>query len=261
MKKKHLQKQILAAMLTGVIVVNTCPIVAMAAETMPPETEMVQEATEETTATEAAEIPETPGAEVQTELSGSEAVEVTTAEAETEMAAADVETGTEEIPQTDAPEDIAEDSVAAFVNRLYNVCLEREPDSAGLKNWHDRISSDSISAVDAVKGFLNSKEYQNRQLSDEVYIANLYQVFLNRTGSSSEIQHWLIIYQQGVSKNYLMHGFSNSTEFTNLCASYGVTRGSIALTEERDKYPNVAKMVVNCYAVLDRTPSGSEINQ
>ena len=46
MKKKHLQKQILAAMLTGVIVVNTCPIVAMAAETMPPETEMVQEATE-----------------------------------------------------------------------------------------------------------------------------------------------------------------------------------------------------------------------
>lgn len=115
MKKKHLQKQILAAMLTGVIVVNTCPIVAMAAETMPPE--MVQEATEETTVTEAAEIPETPGAEVQTELSGSEAVEVTTTEAETEMAAADVETGTEEIPQTDAPEDIAEDSVTAFVNR------------------------------------------------------------------------------------------------------------------------------------------------
>lgn len=261
MKKKHLQKQILAAMLTGVIVVNTCPIVAMAAETMPPETEMVQEATEETTATEAAEIPETPGAEVQTELSGSEAVEVTTTEAETEMAAADVETGTEEIPQTDAPEDTAEDSVTAFVNRLYNVCLEREPDSAGLKNWHDRISSGSISAVDAVKGFLNSKEYQNRQLSDEMYIANLYQVFLNRTGSSSEIQHWLAIYQQGVSKNYLMHGFSNSTEFTNLCASYGVTRGSITLTEERDKYPNVAKMVVNCYAVLDRTPSGSEINQ
>ncbi len=153
MKKKHLQKQILAAMLTGVIVVNTCPIVAMAAETMPPETEMVQEATE------AAEIPETPGEEVQTELSGSEAVEVTTTEAETEMAAADVETGTEEIPQTDAPEDISEDSVTAFVNRLYNVCLEREPDSAGLKNWHDRISSGSISAVDAVKGFLNSKEY------------------------------------------------------------------------------------------------------
>ena len=61
MKKKHLQKQILAAMLTGVIVVNTCPIVAMATETMSPETEMVQEATEETTATEAAEIPETPG--------------------------------------------------------------------------------------------------------------------------------------------------------------------------------------------------------
>ena len=140
MKKKHLQKQILAAMLTGVIVVNTCPIVAMAAETMPPETEMVQEATEETTATEAAEIPETPGAEVQTELSGSEVVEVTTTEAGTEMAAADVETGTEEIPQTDAPEDIAEDSVTAFVNRLYNVCLEREPDSVGLKNWHDRIS-------------------------------------------------------------------------------------------------------------------------
>ena len=50
---------------------------------------------------------------------------VTTTEAGTEMAAADVETGTEEIPQTDAPEDIAEDSVTAFVNRLYNVCLER----------------------------------------------------------------------------------------------------------------------------------------
>lgn len=226
MKKRNLQKQILTAMLTGAIAVNTCPIAVMAAETISAEAEITQPI-EETTETE---LTETSESETQTVLA--QAVLLAT----------------------------EDDSVTEFVKRLYTICLDREPDSAGLKDWHDKISSGSISAIDAAMGFLNSREYQAKQLSDEEFIANLYQIFLNRTGSTTEVQYWLKIYQQGVSKKYLIRGFSNSAEFTKLCNSYGIIRGGISLTEERDKYPNIAKMVVNCYSILDRTPSGNEIN-
>lgn len=255
MKKQNLQKQLLAAILTGTIAVSACPFAA-AAESAVPETTAIetQLSPEETTETEAeeTEISEASiAAETETETVPAETEPTEIPELETETAAdADQLAG-----------DSAEDPVTAFVTRLYTICLARNPDAMGLKNWHDRISSGSISAVEAAMGFLNSKEYQGKQLSDEAYLANLYQVFLNRNGSSAEIQNWIKIYNQGVSRNYLIRGFSSSTEFTNLCSSYGIDRGSVTLTEERDKYPKIAGMVVNCYRTLRRTPGGSEINQ
>ena len=231
MKKRNLQKQIIAAILTGAIAVNACPVAVMAAEIIPEEAEITQQS-EETTETEFTEAPE-----------------IEAPETETQALLVQAESLGSEV-----------DSVTEFVRRLYSICLDREPDSHGLKDWHDRISSGSISAIDAAWGFLYSKEYQAKQLSDEEFIANLYQLFLNRTGSDAEVQSWLNVYKQGVSKNYLIRGFSNSVEFTKLCSSYGIIRGSLSLTEERDKYPNIAKMVVNCYSILDRTPTGNEIN-
>ena len=206
MKKQNLQKQLLAAILTGTIAVSACPFAA-AAESAVPETTAIetQLSSEETTEPEAEE----------TEISEAS----TTAETKTETVPA--ETEPTEIPEletetaADADQlagDSTEDPVTAFVTRLYTICLARNPDAMGLKNWHDRISSGSISAVEAAMGFLNSKEYQGKQLSDEAYLANLYQVFLNRNGSSAEIQNWIKIYNQGVSRNYLIRGFSSPAD-------------------------------------------------
>lgn len=37
---------------------------------------------------------------------------------------------------------ITEDPIEQFVTRLYQVCLNREPDDAGLNDWVNRLSSD-----------------------------------------------------------------------------------------------------------------------
>ena len=42
MKKRNLQKQIIAAILTGAIAVNACPVAVMAAEIIPEEAEITQ---------------------------------------------------------------------------------------------------------------------------------------------------------------------------------------------------------------------------
>ena len=42
MKKRNLQKQIIAAILTGAIAVKACPVAVMAAEIIPEEAEITQ---------------------------------------------------------------------------------------------------------------------------------------------------------------------------------------------------------------------------
>ena len=66
MKKRNLQKQIIAAILTGTIAVNACPVAVMAAEIIPEEAEITQQS-EETTETAFTEAPETETPETETQ--------------------------------------------------------------------------------------------------------------------------------------------------------------------------------------------------
>ena len=43
----------------------------------------------------------------------------------------------------------------------------------------------------------------------------------------SEIEHWAKLRRAGVSNTYIISGFVGSDEFTNLCANYGMTRGTV----------------------------------
>lgn len=137
--------------------------------------------------------------------------------------------------------------ITSFCTRMYTCCLGRNYDPVGLTNWVTKVTSGEYTAADVVKGFFNSSEFKNKGLSDEEFVTTLYQTLFNRTPSASEINTWVTRRNSGVSDTYMLYGFVGSAEFKNLCDKYGMTKGSITLTQVRDKNPLIAGFVVNAY--------------
>ena len=52
--------------------------------------------------------------------------------------------------------------VSSFVTRLYQTCLDRSPDPAGLNNWVNNLISGKVTGGQAAHGFVFSEELKNR---------------------------------------------------------------------------------------------------
>ncbi|MBQ9827154.1 MAG: DUF4214 domain-containing protein, partial [Lachnospiraceae bacterium] len=123
-----------------------------------------------------------------------------------------------------------EDPVNAFIRRLYKLCLGRNPDKTGFANWKQRLNSKQKTAAQAVQGFFLSNEFKNKNLSDEEFVIRCYRVLLNREPDAKGKQNWLNrMKNQGYTRKRVLKGFVESSEFTNICKNYGITRGTITL--------------------------------
>ena len=140
-----------------------------------------------------------------------------------------------------------EDPLTSFIYRLYSLCLERQPDASGLKYYHDALSSGSMSAADCVRGFFTSPEMESLGLSDEEYITRCYRVMMDREPDDGGLSYWKDFLENGTSRLYVVKGFVDSKEFTNICKGYNVTKGTIILEEPRDLNPGVTSFVARCY--------------
>ena len=155
----------------------------------------------------------------------------------------------------------AEDQVTSFVTRLYQLCLDREPDAGGLRNWTNALKAHTHTASQVVQGFFESKEMLNRNLPDSEYIDRCYRVMLNREPDESGKQTWMNARADGASYDYILHGFTGSQEFMKLCKSYGIECGSIDFSEFRDMNLSLTQFVQRLYAnVLGRTADIGGLN-
>ena len=50
----------------------------------------------------------------------------------------------------------AEDSTSSFVNRLYNICLDRQADPSGLDFYVSRLNNGEFNASQVVRAFFES---------------------------------------------------------------------------------------------------------
>lgn len=116
------------------------------------------------------------------------------------------------------------DGVTAFVTRLYNVCLDREPDQGGLDDWTGKLWSHERSGKDVSFGFIFSEEFQNRGFSNDDYVEYLYKAFFGRASDAGGKADWVGQLNAGASREHVFNGFVGSTEFDNLCKKYGITR-------------------------------------
>ncbi len=139
------------------------------------------------------------------------------------------------------------DPVQDFVQRLYNYILDRPADSSGLQAWTDVLKSGKEQGAKVAQGFIESKEFQERNLDDQTYIQILYRTFLNREADSQGLQAWLNVLNSGLSRMHVFKGFAESDEFTEICQNYGIVRGNAVLTAPMDQNEGVTKFIVRCY--------------
>ena len=109
-----------------------------------------------------------------------------------------------------------------LVERLYVNALNRNSDLAGKTFWINKILNDDVELGDVVRGFLNSAEFNARNLNDDDFITLLYKVMFNRTASSKEKSYWMAALANGASRNEIISAFLNSAEFEATYDAYEI---------------------------------------
>lgn len=126
-----------------------------------------------------------------------------------------------------AKAEIPSEKAKAFAERLYTKCLGREAEEDGLMFWALKLTNLEATGSELARDFFNSKEYLNKKASDEDYVKALYETFMGREAEADGLKFWVEKLKAGEDRNSVLKGFALSPEFTELCQSYGIERGSL----------------------------------
>jgi hypothetical protein len=114
------------------------------------------------------------------------------------------------------------EAVEAFVTRFYQLCLDRNPDAAGLDGWTNDLLNQIQTGADVANGFIYSQEFINKNTTSDEYLTILYKAFFNRDPDQAGWDVWLAELNGGKDRSYVLDGFLYSQEFINLCEDYGI---------------------------------------
>ena len=123
------------------------------------------------------------------------------------------------------PSSNAEGGIEGFVERLYTVALGRESDPYGKADWINRVRVGGNTGADLARGFLFSDEFLGKNMSNSDFVDVLYATFFNRQADEHKAD-WLGLIDSGWTKTQVIDGFINSTEWANLCLTFGIASGS-----------------------------------
>ncbi|MBR2822376.1 MAG: DUF4214 domain-containing protein [Clostridia bacterium] len=147
-----------------------------------------------------------------------------------------------------------------FVYRCYLVILDRNPDYTGHINWGNALENGSKAASNIIEGFVTSKEFRNRNLSDGDMVEILYKAMLDRPSDNAGKAYWVGKLAQGDPLGVIINGFCGSQEFMKLCSRYGIKPGSVDVAPviRRSK---IEAFVTRCYQIiLSRSPDSSGLD-
>ncbi|MBM3702544.1 MAG: DUF4214 domain-containing protein [Actinobacteria bacterium] len=122
------------------------------------------------------------------------------------------------------------DGVTAFVTRMYQQTLNRQPDPQGLASWVNGLKSGELSGANVARNFIFSQEFTNKNLSNEQFLNVMYKAFFNRAPDPGGYNGWLAKLESGKSREYVLARFVNSQEFNNLCQEYEINLGSLKVS-------------------------------
>ena len=110
--------------------------------------------------------------------------------------------------------------VDQIVESLYVNALDRNSDFAGKNSWVNMILTGKADIDTVVRGFLNSAEFEARDLSDDAFIMVLYRVMFNRVPSADELNNWTAALAAGTTRTQVIDAFLNSAESEAVCDKY-----------------------------------------
>lgn len=102
----------------------------------------------------------------------------------------------------------------AFISDVYRCVLGREPEATGLAGWVAAPSDTTLGFIFTT--FFRSSEYVSRATSNSTYVGQLYQCILGRTGEATGVSGWVGGLSTGMSRDYVLNTFLNSTEFKTI---------------------------------------------
>ncbi len=137
--------------------------------------------------------------------------------------------------------------VRAFVDRMYTKVLGRNPDDGGAQNWTNQLVNHQIDGAGIAKGFVFSKEFLDKNLSNEDFVEVLYNTFLNRGSDAGGKTSWVSQLNAGASRTQVLAGFVNSSEFTGICENYGIARGTMDADGSVVYNEGTRNFVCRCY--------------
>ncbi|MBR3056420.1 MAG: DUF4214 domain-containing protein [Clostridiales bacterium] len=163
---------------------------------------------------------------------------------------------------TVAPLKPAKSSIGDFAERLYTVALNRESDADGKKYWVDEITNGNKTGGECAHFFLiDAPEFLNRKLSTEDFVETLYQTFFGRESEPAGKAYWVGELRKGTkTREDVISGFIDSTEWCNICASYGVKSGAPTAKAEKasENATDFATRLYTCCLNRDPEEKGLE---
>ncbi len=145
-------------------------------------------------------------------------------------------------------------NITAFVSRAYDVLLGRQAEVAGLNGWCEQILDGSIVAANIVDSFMRSNEYGNFGRNSKETISDIYLAMLGRGADEPGLEHWVSVYNKGVSISYMIEQFTGSDEYKNMCEQFGIVSGHLELTENRDQNLGYTEFVNRNYLIAFGRP-------
>ncbi|MCR5804988.1 MAG: DUF4214 domain-containing protein [Clostridia bacterium] len=133
-----------------------------------------------------------------------------------------------------------------FVNRCYQIALGRDADEDGFNFWLGQLKDGKLTGTGTALLFITSEEYKSKNTSDEVYINDLYTLFMGRKADTEGYEFW----KKNIStlgRNGVFDGFANSEEFYNLCIQNGITPGYYSSSYNFDRLQKVNIFVDRFY--------------
>jgi hypothetical protein len=114
--------------------------------------------------------------------------------------------------------------IESFIERFYDLVLNRKPDIDGFNFWSDQLTDPdgSQSAGDIARGFFQSDEFIGRQTSDSEFTDIAYRAFFDREADEIGKQFWLSELLAGTSRIDVVNGFIRSQEFIDFANRYGI---------------------------------------
>ena len=142
--------------------------------------------------------------------------------------------------------DEKDDGAKNFVNRCYQIALGRDADEDGFNFWLGQLNDGKLTGTGTALLFITSEEYQSKNTSDEVYINDLYTLFMGRKADTEGYEFWKKNIRT-LGRNGVFDGFANSEEFYELCIQNGITPGYYSSSYNFDKLQKVNIFVDRFY--------------
>ena len=112
--------------------------------------------------------------------------------------------------------------IKSFVQRFYQVVLNREPDSDGFNDWASQLSAGTKVGGEIAEGFFNSTEFEGRETEDDEFLEIAYKAFFDRDADEGGKNEWLNQLSAGATRLEIINGFIGSQEFKSLATSFGI---------------------------------------